>query len=123
MRILIIDNDPNTAYSLAKMLEAFGHEARGVVSAADAEALLASFKADAVLCDPAEDTGHALCQQLQADPRLEGALWATFTGYDTPEAREQARAAGFDLFFVKPGDVPEMLAALEAALQQRRGPG
>ena len=60
--------------------------------------------------------GYSLCQhllELPLRPRI-----VAITGYGQATDRERARAAGFDLHFVKPVSLRDIHAAIEAFIKQ-----
>lgn len=103
MRILLVDGYPDTVATLQELLEIAGHE----VAAADTgpAGLEAAFRfqPDIVVCDLVLPglNGAALCERLRASttPPLRFVCW---TGLLTPEAWEQAIAAGFEAVIPKP---------------------
>lgn len=121
MRILVIDDLPDLVETLVSVLELLGCEARGAGSGAEARSLLEAFTPDAVICDLdlSGETGFEVRTSLcRAQAGLREAVWVAYTGLSSPEIREQAAAAGYDLFFVKPVSPVEMLRAI-----QQRGAG
>lgn len=116
-RILVIDDNVDSAQSLALLLEVEGHE---VSTAHHAEAALRaarSFRPDAVLLDiglPGKD-GFAVAAELRGMPETEQALLIAMTGYGREEDRRRSRAAGFDHHLVKPVDAAQLGTLLRRA--------
>jgi CheY-like chemotaxis protein len=114
LRLLIVDDNPDAAQSLAELLRTEGHD---VVVAEDAESALrrADLPAmDAFILDiglPGMD-GFALARYLRGDPSTAQAALIALTGYGQPADREQSRRAGFDHHFVKPAALATLAAAL-----------
>lgn len=114
--ILIVEDNPDGADTLRRLLELAGHRVR---IAQDGPAGLAAIRAEppeVALVDiglPGMD-GYELARRAQA---LRGAARKPFlvalTGYGLPEDRGRAFEAGFDEHLVKPVD-PEALARLLA---------
>jgi signal transduction histidine kinase/ActR/RegA family two-component response regulator len=107
LSVLIVEDDPDTALSLATLIELWGHQPR---TAADGPAGLDAATApgapppDVALLDlglPGGMDGCDLARQLRAQlgPEL---LLIALTGYGQEEVRRRAREAGFDRHFVKP---------------------
>ncbi|MCW8193984.1 PAS domain S-box protein [Proteobacteria bacterium 005FR1] len=117
-RVLIVEDNPDIADTMALLIEAAGHE----VSVAEdgPSALLAAedFGPDVVLLDiglPGMD-GYEVARRLRRSPGTRQAVLAALTGYGQARDRERTEAAGFDAHFVKPVD----LSALEAFIRQAK---
>jgi signal transduction histidine kinase/CheY-like chemotaxis protein len=113
-RVLVVDDNIDSADSLAMILTFDGHETDRVYTAHDALERTASFKPDVVLLDiglPGID-GYEVARRLRATPGLERLRLVALTGYGQPEDRARTRAAGFDDHLVKPVEFP----ALERAI-------
>jgi PAS domain S-box-containing protein len=105
-RILVVDDNPDSANSLGMVLEVEGHEVDSVYSAQDALERVESFKPDVVLLDiglPGMD-GYEVARRLRARPGFERVRLVALTGYGQAEDRERTRGAGFDGHLVKPVD-------------------
>jgi PAS domain S-box-containing protein len=116
-RVLVVDDNADSAGTMAVLLRLWGHEAR---SAEDGEAALAiakEFRPEAVLLDiglPQID-GYEVARRLRALPELEGVLLIAMTGYGQEQDRRRARRAGFDHHLVKPADPEELRRLLALA--------
>lgn len=112
-RVLIIEDNRDTADSLAAFLRQRGH---GVGVAYDGDAGLAAIerqKPDVVICDiglPGTD-GYRLAQRIRRRPSLQSQLLIAVTGYGDPRDRERGLSAGFDHYLVKPTD-PQVIIDL-----------
>jgi len=127
LRILVVDDNRDSANSLAMLLEDQGHTVR---TAHDGEAALTAadaFGPDAVVLDiglPRLD-GYEVARRLRAArPDTGGAipplLLIALTGYGHEENRLQAKAAGFDHHFVKPVDLDVLQDLFAARVRERR---
>jgi two-component system CheB/CheR fusion protein len=115
-RVLVVDDNVDSAESLAAWLGLVGHQARIAHDGASALELAASFAPDAVLLDlgmPDMD-GFEVARRLRALPGFERVLLLALTGYGQEDDRRRSREAGFDDHLVKPVD-PQSLAALLAS--------
>jgi CheY-like chemotaxis protein len=103
-RVLIVDDNEDSANSLAIILRLGGHETTSVYTAADALACAAEFKPDVVLLDIGlpEMDGYEVAQQLREIPGLRDIRLVAVTGYARSEDRRRSREAGFDDHLVKP---------------------
>lgn len=117
-RILVVDDNEDSATSLAAMFEILGHEARAVFDGIAAVETAESFRPDVVILD----IGLPKMNGLAAACKIRGESWGqamlliAVTGWGDEKDRRQSAAAGFDLHFVKPVDP----AALENVLAQRQ---
>jgi two-component system CheB/CheR fusion protein len=114
-RVLVVDDNVDTAVSAAALLELQGHEVRVAHAGPEAIALAREFGPDVVLLDiglPGMD-GYAVARTLRTDPRLAGSRLIAVSGYGQESDRRRSREAGFDEHLVKPVE-PDELAALIA---------
>jgi CheY-like chemotaxis protein/two-component sensor histidine kinase len=112
-RVLIVDDNHDSARSLSMLLEMGGHEVRichdGPSGLAEAEA----FCPEVVLLDiglPSMD-GFEVARQLRQRELSPRPLLVALTGYGQAEDVRRSREAGFDHHLVKPAD-PKALTAL-----------
>jgi CheY-like chemotaxis protein len=113
-RVLVVDDNEDSAFSLSLLLQARGHEVRTAHEGPSALVIAREFRPDVALLDlglPGMD-GCELAGRLRALPETQLALLVAVTGYAHDEAREKARAAGFDRHLVKPVALPELLTVI-----------
>jgi PAS domain S-box-containing protein len=113
LRILVADDNRDSADSLAELLRISGHH---VHVAYDGEEALAEFmraRPDAALLDVGMPrmSGHQVARAIRALPGGERALLVAITGWGQERDRSEALAAGFDHHATKPMD-PERLLVL-----------
>ena len=115
LRILIVDDQPDTADSLASLLRLCGHAPRVALRGREAVAEAEAFLPHVLLLDIAMPGmgGLEVARRVHALPGLAGALVVATTGFDGEETRAEASAAGVEHFFVKPYDTDALLALLE----------
>ena len=114
-RVLIVDDNEDSAEMLATMLEAMGYKTKTAPDSATALQIVSDYTPDVAFLDiglPVVN-GYELAQQLKAIDRLANLRLIAFTGYGQSTDRERARAAGFSFHLVKPLD----MAALNEALR------
>lgn len=116
LRVLVVDDHPDSAEATAQLLALHGHDAHPVQSCAEARAAVsgdAPFVPDVVLLDVRlpDGDGFQLAVELCALLPVRPALIAV-TGMSNLAA--QCQAAGFDHYLLKPAD-PAALAALVAS--------
>lgn len=113
-RILLIEDSVDTNDSLAMLLELEGHQVTAVMDGTSALAAFARQEYDVVISDiglPDID-GLALVAQLRQRCRGKIPLLIAVSGYGNQSAVNDGLAAGFDDYFVKPGDAAALLAAI-----------
>jgi signal transduction histidine kinase len=102
-RVILIDDNVDAAEVVQVALESLGHAVSVAHDGASGVALVKKLAPDLVLCDlglPGEMDGLAVARQLSTlgqRPYL-----VALTGYGTPEDRQRALDAGFDLHLTKP---------------------
>jgi CheY-like chemotaxis protein len=115
LNVLIVEDYPDGADSLAALLRLWGHTARVARDGPSALPAALAGPPDVVLCDlalPGLD-GYAVAASLARElPRRP--LLVALTGYGTEDHRRKARDAGFDHFFLKPTNPDELRAVLAA---------
>lgn len=114
-RILIVDDNIDSANSLAMILNLCGHVAETVYGAAEALERAAAFDPEIVLLDiglPGMD-GYQVARLLRS--RGSSARLVALTGYGQPEDLRRAEDAGFDTHLVKPVDLKRLLRDLGTA--------
>ena len=118
-RILVVDDNRDSAESMALLLRLSGHETWLAFDGDSAVALATEHAPDVVILDiglPVMD-GYQVARTLRALPQTSRSLLIALTGYGQDEDRERSKAAGFSEHFVKPVD-PELLFAVLARHQR-----
>jgi CheY-like chemotaxis protein len=119
LRVLVADDNKNTADSLGMLLTAWGHEP---LIAYDGLAALKKGQndhPDVALLDlglPGMD-GYRLAQQLRREPALKNITLIAVTGYKWKDAHLRSQEYGFDHHLVKPVD-PKQLESLLATMKR-----
>jgi CheY-like chemotaxis protein len=118
-RILVIEDNFDSAESLKDALELVGfavevaHEGRAAI------ALAQQFSPEIVICDlglPGMD-GFAVARAFRADPALRRAHLVALSGYAQADDRRESALAGFDRHLAKPVDL-ERLERLIAGIPE-----
>lgn len=113
-RILVVDDEPDSALTLAMLLQLRGHHADVAHDGAEALRQADAVEPDVVLLDiglPGMD-GYEVCRRLRERPRGRSMFIVALTGWGQEEDRRRTREAGFDLHLVKPVDPEELLRVL-----------
>ena len=122
LRVLITDDNIDSADSLALLLRFDGHEVR---TANDGPAALEAawdFRPEVVFLDialPNGMDGYEVARRLRKETGLEKAVLIAMTGYGQPEDVARAAAAGMDHHVTKPAD-PAALRRLLVAVAETR---
>jgi CheY-like chemotaxis protein len=105
--VLIVDDDVDTAMSLALLLELEGQHAHFATDGVGALDAFEKILPDLVLLDiglPGLD-GYEVARRMRASPCGCHALLVAVTGWTQAEVRQRSRDAGCDYHFVKPIDL------------------
>jgi signal transduction histidine kinase/DNA-binding response OmpR family regulator len=117
-RILIIEDNLDTAESLRILLGLTGHQAEVASTGPAGVQAARMFRPEVVVCDiglPGGMDGYAVARALRADPELATVYLVAATGYGQAGDQRRAQAAGFDAHLTKPvdfNDLQRLLAAL-----------
>jgi CheY-like chemotaxis protein len=123
--ILVVEDSPDGRESLCEGLELLGYHVHAVGSAEEALVLLAEEHPDVLVSDiglPGMD-GFALMRRVRQMAEQAGVAAVAVTGYAATASAEQARAAGFDAYLVKPFDLDALDRELRALLGRRARAG
>jgi two-component system CheB/CheR fusion protein len=115
-RILVVDDNRDSAETLAMMLSFHGHETTVAQDGHDALAKFRARRPDFVFLDielPNGMSGHEVALCMAREPGAEGVRLVAVTGYGQPEDRERSRAAGFHSHLVKPVEIEELLRVMD----------
>jgi len=106
-RILLVEDNADSAHTMAALLSMEGHETAVVYDGDTALQRAQAMAPDVVLVDiglPGMD-GFQVARELRARPQTRGALLIAVTGYGQAADRQSAMEAGFDHHLVKPVDL------------------
>jgi len=120
-RILVVDDNADSAESSAFLLRLDGHEVQIARDGPTALQSVQDFRPDVVLLDiglPGMD-GFEVARQIRAMPDSGNILLIAHSGYGEGEHREKSQQAGFDHHLVKPADLSQM-TQLIASLRGKR---
>jgi CheY-like chemotaxis protein len=118
-RILVVDDNHDSAESLAMVLRLVGNDVRTAYDARQALVLAENYRPGLILLDiglPGMD-GYELAKQIRSEPWSSHMKLVALTGYAREEDRRRAEAAGFDHHLAKPVDFD----ALYKLVAQRDG--
>ncbi|HEX9942621.1 MAG TPA: ATP-binding protein [Thermoanaerobaculia bacterium] len=107
LRVLIVEDNDDTAEMLGALLEMAGHQVEIAHSGPAALDAAAARRPDAILLDiglPGLD-GYQVAQRLREDPALAGVALIATSGYGQEDDKRRSKEAGFDHHLVKPVDL------------------
>jgi signal transduction histidine kinase/ActR/RegA family two-component response regulator len=105
-RVLVVDDNIDSAQTLAMVLDVMGHETRLANDGAEAVRLAQEFQPDVVLLDIGMPklNGYEACRQIRAQVWAKDVRMVAVTGWGQDEDRRRSKDAGFDMHLVKPLD-------------------
>jgi PAS domain S-box-containing protein len=112
-RILVVDDNVDTARGMSRLLKLLGHDIATAYSGLEALEVARKHRPEFVLLDiglPGMD-GYEVASRLRREQCCEGAMIVAVSGYGQEEDRRRSRDAGFDFHLIKPVD-PDVLVAL-----------
>jgi CheY-like chemotaxis protein/two-component sensor histidine kinase len=114
LRILVVDDNQDSAISMTLLLELQGHEVH-VAHAGQTALNVASDKhPDVILLDIGMPgmNGYEVARHLRAQEAFDNTLLVAITGYGRASDLKQTESAGFDHHLVKPVDYEKLQAVL-----------
>jgi PAS domain S-box-containing protein len=118
-RILVVDDNRDSAESLATLLRLLGNDVRTAYEGRQALVVAGSYRPDLVLLDLGLPglNGYEVARQVRSLPGLADSAIIALTGFGTNEDRALTRLSGFDDHLVKPVDfdsLKQLLTSLDA---------
>jgi CheY-like chemotaxis protein/anti-sigma regulatory factor (Ser/Thr protein kinase) len=106
-RILVVDDNRDSALALAMMLRMMGHEAHTAHDGHQALEMAAVVRPHTVLLDLGMPglSGYDTCRRMREQPWAKGVVIVALTGWGQEDERRRSREAGFDEHLVKPVDL------------------
>ena len=92
-RVLVVDDNVDAAFCLAKILEISGHDARTANSGPQALEAALAFNPEVVLLDiglPGMN-GHEVAKRMRGEPSLSRAVLVALTGWGSEQDKQQSR--------------------------------
>jgi PAS domain S-box-containing protein len=113
-RVLVIDDNRDSADSATTILRLLGHQAETAYDGRQALEVARRFPADVILLDlamPGMD-GFETLRQLRALPGMGRAFAIAMTGYGTSDDKRRTVEAGFDAHLTKPVELEALVGLL-----------
>jgi PAS domain S-box-containing protein len=117
LRLLVADDNRDSAETCAALLEASGHEVTVAHTGREAFDLACQLQPDALLLDIGmpELNGYQLAQQIRGTGWGRRAVLIAITGWGQEQDKQRALAAGFDRHLTKPVDPYDLEMLLQGA--------
>jgi len=105
-RILVVDDNRDSADSLAMLLQVTGHEVHIAHDGPEAVAEAATFQPHVILLDIGLPrlNGYEAARRIREQQRHKGLTLVALTGWGQDEDRRRSEEAGFDAHMIKPVD-------------------
>lgn len=105
-RILVVDDNRDSASTLAMLLRLSGNETRTANDGLEAIELADQFRPELVLLDIGLPrlSGYEVAQRIRQQPWGQNIVLIALTGWGQEDDRRKSKAAGFDAHLVKPLD-------------------
>jgi CheY-like chemotaxis protein len=111
-RILVIEDNLDSAEVLQTFLEIHGHEIIVKSNAAEGLESARRLAPDLVICDislSGELDGYDVAAEIRREDRLNSTFLVALSGYGRPEDKIKSKSAGFDQHLTKPTDFDALL--------------
>lgn len=121
-RIVIVDDNRDSADSLAMLLEITGNKTYMAHDGVEAVEVIEKYRPEIVLLDiglPKMD-GHEVCRHVREQPWGKDIVMIALTGWGQEDDRRRSQEAGFNGHLVKPVDYDKLLALLESLTNAER---
>lgn len=124
-RILVVDDNHDSALSLAMMLSIMGHETRTAHDGESALATAEAFLPDVVLLDIGlpKLNGYEVAQKIRQQPWGTSMFLIAVTGWGQEEDRQRSSEVGLNVHMVKPVEASALEKLLAELARDGRGPG
>jgi CheY-like chemotaxis protein len=120
LRILVVEDNVDSADSLNLLLRLYGHEVQVARTGPTALEMASACRPDVVLLDiglPGMD-GYQVAQRLREKPEFKNVMLCALTGYTPSEAdRQRHPQTGFDHCLVKPVSLETLLELFKTVAQ------
>jgi PAS domain S-box-containing protein len=116
LRVLVADDNDDSAQTCAMLLELWGHEVRTANNGEEALAVAEQFRPEVALLDIGmpQLSGYEVAERLRQCPWGQGATLIAVTGWGQEDDKQQANQAGFDHHLTKPVDPKQLQPLIES---------
>jgi CheY-like chemotaxis protein len=114
LRVLVVDDNVDTALSFSMLLNASGHEALTAHDGPTAIKIANEMLPDAILLDIGLPglNGYEVAKRIRLNPELNNTVLVALTGYGQDEDRQTSMEAGFNFHLVKPASFQQIKTIL-----------
>ena len=120
MRILIVDDTPDSLYMLESLLRGYNYDVDTATNGIEALEKLSQNRFDMIISDilmPQMD-GFQLCREVKKDTRLKDTAFVFYTAtYTDPKDRDFALSLGAERFIVKPVEPDKFIEMLQEIIK------
>jgi PAS domain S-box-containing protein len=121
-RVLVVDDNEDSANTMATMLELLGHAVRVAHDGLEAVSVAETFRPEVILMDMGMPrlNGYEATRQIRTQPWGAAMIIVALTGWGQESDRARSRAAGCDGHLVKPvslSDLDKLLKRLSVAAE------
>lgn len=119
-RLLLVDDDPNLVFLVKDYLEFQGYTVTTAENGVAALEVLKKYIPDMIICDVMmpEMDGYALIEKVRQDPRTDWIPVMFLSAKGQSHDRVKGLNQGADFYMVKPFEPEELIAQVEASLNQ-----
>jgi CheY-like chemotaxis protein len=110
LRVLVVDDDSDTVFTLAKLVQHWGYDGLNASRGEDALSMAKSFRPDVVLLDmamPGMD-GIQVARDLLAMTELQGVQIIAISGHQDLDTQTRAAQIGIHHYILKPAQATEV---------------
>lgn len=114
-RILVVDDNADTADSLSKLLALLGHDVKTAYDGLQALGMAKVLRPEVILLDlglPGVD-GYEVARRLRDNDCCRNSLMVAISGYGQEEDRRKSKECGFDHHLTKPVDYKTLIEVLD----------
>jgi CheY-like chemotaxis protein len=117
-RVLVVDDNVDSAESLAMLMKISGHEVEMAHDGLEAVDLSLAFRPDVILLDIGlpKLNGYEVARKIREQQAGKDIVLIALTGWGQEEDRRKSKESGFNAHIVKPVDFPELTKLLDSLL-------
>jgi PAS domain S-box-containing protein len=117
-RVLVVDDNRDSAESLAMMLQLSGYEVHKAHDGLEAIEVAARLRPDVILLDIGLPSlnGYDVCRRMREQDESSEAFILALTGWGQEEDKRRSTAAGFDGHLVKPVNLARLIHMINSRL-------
>ncbi|AKJ26720.1 hybrid sensor histidine kinase/response regulator [Caldimonas brevitalea] len=118
-RVLVVDDNRDSADSMAQVLRSDGHEVHIAYNGHEALRIISHWKPQLALLDIGlpDLSGHELARRLREQCGADCPVLVALTGWGQPTDVSRSAAAGFEHHLTKPADLDALLALVDRVAQ------